>query len=372
MTLRIAIDASRTTAAQRTGTENYALRMIQALIKINDTRVDPFYFSLYFRDDPPPELFVTSAIADQVVIPLSRLWTHLRFATALLRTRPDITFVPAHSLPFIFPGKSIVTVHDLGYKYFPAAHPGVQRSYLDWTTRFSQARADIVLADSQATADDLSRFYGTSAGKIRVVYPGVDGANLKATSGDIESVREKFQLPVRYFLFIGTLQPRKNIQRLVQAFGNWQREYDDQETSLVLAGGKGWLFDESWLDGAQNVKLTGYVDEADKGGLLAGAIALVFPSLYEGFGFPAVEAMICGTPVIASNTSSLPELVGDAGLLVDPLSAAEIAEAMSRCSDDDALRQELIGRGRHRAKSFSWDATAESVLDAFEELGERA
>ena len=162
MTLRIAIDASRATAARRTGTENYALRLVQALIKINASRRDPFHFSLYFRNDPPPGLLVKSAQVDAFVIPFPRLWTHLRFATALWKIRPDITFVPAHSLPFIFPGKSIVTVHDLGYKHFPAAHPGPQRSYLDWTTRFSQARADIVLADSQATADDLSRFYGTS------------------------------------------------------------------------------------------------------------------------------------------------------------------------------------------------------------------
>ena len=111
----------------------------------------------------------------------------------------------------------------------------------------------------------------------------------------------------------------------------------DSDTALVLAGAKGWLFDDSWLEGADKVRITGYIDEADKGGLLAGAIALVFPSLYEGFGFPVLEAMHCGAPVIASSSSSLPELIGDAGLLVDPLNVAEIASAMSRCSEDETL-----------------------------------
>ena len=353
MPLRIAIDASRATRARPTGTEHYALRLIQSLIKANESRSEPCHLSLYFRDDPPADLFARSARVQEVVIPFPRLWTHLRWAAALWKSRPDITFVPAHTLPFFFPGIGVVTVHDLGYKHFPGAHTLRQRAYLHITTRYSQARAAMVLADSQATADDLSRFYGTPAEKICVIYPGVDGANLKSSAEDIEFVRAKYQLPRRYFIFLGTLQPRKNIQRLVQAFVRWQRERNEDEAALVLAGAKGWLFDEAWLEGASKVHVTGYIDKADKGGFLAGAIALVFPSLYEGFGLPVVEAMLCGAPVIASNTSSLPELIGDAGLLVDPLNVSEIEAAMSRCSDDEAFRQTLIKRGYRRAKRFS-------------------
>ena len=271
----------------------------------------------------------------QVVVPFRRAWTHLRFAYEIWKTRPDIIFVPAHTLPFVFPGKSIVTVHDLGYKYFPEAHPLRQHIYLDLTTRFSQGRATYILADSQATADDLGRFYGTPSDKIEVTYPGVDAQPLLDTMGDIEEVRQKYDLPERYFLFIGTLQPRKNIQRIVEAFAHWQHQHDNQNTALVLAGGKGWLFDESWTANVDNVILTGYIDEADKSSLLRGAIALVFPTLYEGFGFPVIEAMHSGTPVIASHRSSLPELVGDAGLLVDPEQVSEIASAMSQLSEND-------------------------------------
>ena len=368
MPFHIAIDASRSTSSRPTGTEHYSLRLIQALLAANESLRQPHRIALYLRDHPPAGLFADSAHVKQIVIPFPRLWTHLRFAAALWQSRPDITLVPAHTLPAVFPGRAIATVHDLGFKVFPAAHPPMQRAYLDATTRYSQARADIVLADSQATADDLRRYYGTNADKITVVYPGVDGDCLRATAADV-AARAKYELPERYFLFLGTLQPRKNIKRLVQAFARWQQEQDDDETALVLAGGVGWLFEDSWLEGARNVRLAGYIDEADKPGLLAGSIALVFPSLYEGFGFPAIEAMYAETPVIASETSSLGEIVADAGLLVDPLSVAEIAEAMSRCSADEALRRKLILRGRQRAERFTWAAAAEQVMQAIAALG---
>jgi glycosyltransferase involved in cell wall biosynthesis len=371
MPLQIAIDASRTTRAGPTGTERYALRLIQALIQANESRSEPFLLWLYFRDDPPADLFAESAYVKTIALKSPRLWTHLRWAAALWKAKPDISFVPAHTLPFFFPGKGILTVHDLGYKHFPDAHPVLQRRHLDITTRYSQARAALVLADSQATADDLRRFYSTPAEKIRIVYPGVDALDIKSATEAIDSVRTKYRLPRRYFVFIGTLQPRKNIRRLVQAFVRWQRERDSNEAALVLAGAKGWLFDETWLEGASNVYVTGYIDEADKGGLLTGSIGLIFPSLYEGFGFPVVEAMHCGTPVIASNTSSLPELVGGAGLMVNPLDVSEIAEAMRRCSEDEALRRQLVERGLQRAERFSWGAAAAQIMDAFDEVGKR-
>ena len=356
--MRIAIDASRTTVARVTGTEHYALRLIHTLIQQNSTH----HITLYFRDQPPPGLFPDTDHVVYRIIPLPRLWTHLRFALELWRNRPDITFVPAHTLPLVFPGRAIVTVHDLGFKYFPQAHPAGQRYYLDWTTRYSARRACVILADSQATANDLSRFYGLSSGKIRVVYPGIDTPHL----GDTDAIKQKYHLPERYFLFMGTLQPRKNIARIVRAFGQWQQINPDDDTGLVLAGGKGWLYDETWTTGVDGVSLPGYIDEADKGALYAGATALVFPTLYEGFGFPVLEAMHCGTAVIASNSSSLPELVGDAGLLVDPLDVDAISAAMDMISSDAGLRQQLRAKGQRQVAKFTWEAAAQAVLEAFE------
>ncbi len=366
--MRIAIDASRTTVARLTGTEHYALRLIQSLIHANHQLDKPHQFILYFRDAPSPDLFPQSDYVQQVVIPFARAWTHLRFAFEIWKTKPDVTFVPAHTLPFVFLGKSLLTVHDLGYKYFPDAHPTRQRQYLDLTTRYSQKRASHILADSQATAKDLTRFYNTPPDKIHVVYPGVDAKPLKDSLKNIDDIRSKYGLPERYFLFIGTLQPRKNIQRIVEAFAYWQHQHDNQDVALVLAGGRGWLFDDQWIEGIKNIILTGYIDEADKSTLLNGAIALVFPTLYEGFGFPVIEAMHCSTPVIASTTSSLPELVSDAGLLVDPEDVSAIAEAMTKYSDDEDFRQAMIAKGHQQAQHFTWDKTAMDTLNVFAKI----
>lgn len=357
--MHIAIDASRSTVQRVTGTEHYAIELIRALIRLNTRHT----LTLYFRDAPAPDLFPPSERVMQRVIPFRRAWTHARFAAALWVDRPDVTFVPAHTLPVVFPGRSVVTVHDMGYRYFPAAHKTISRLYLDMTTRYSARRATLVLADSQATAADLTRFYRTPPGKIRVVYPGVDAPMM----GDVVAVRHQYGLPERYFLYIGTLQPRKNIAGIVRAYTHWQAMNPGDSTGLVLAGGKGWLYDPAWTAGATNVHLPGYIDDADKGALLAGAVALVFPSLYEGFGFPVVEAMLCGTPVIASSTSSLPELAGKAGLLVDPQDTAAIAGAMTRLSADDSLRATLREQGYEQARQFTWERAAGQTLAALEQ-----
>lgn len=361
--LRIAIDASRTTVKQITGTEYYALELIRHLIRLNDQRENPHQLLLYFRDQPAENLFTPSRFVQQHVIPFSRMWTHLRFAAALLLERPDVTFVPAHTLPFLFPGRAVVTVHDLGFNYFPDAHPTRQRLYLDLTTRYSAWRATLVLADSKATAADLTHFYKTPTEKIRIVYPGVD----PPPAGVMAAVRRKYDLPEDYFLFIGSLHPRKNLPRLIEAYSRWKAAHPQDETGLVLAGGKAWLYDDSWTDGVKGIVTPGYIDEEDKGALYAGARALIFPSLYEGFGFPVVEAMHAGTPVIASGTSSLPELVGRGGLLIDPLDVNSILVAMDLLTWNRDLHWTIRSRAYAQVAKFSWFKAAEQVMTVLEE-----
>ncbi|MDX2140802.1 MAG: glycosyltransferase family 1 protein [Chloroflexota bacterium] len=355
--MRIAIDASRTTVARVTGTERYALELIRALIAQN-TQHD---LHLYFRDTPAPDLLPSSPRITPHVIPFRRAWTHARFAAALWTARPDLTFVPAHTLPFAFPGRAMVTVHDLGYRLFPQAHTWAGWAYLDATTRYSSARADIVLADSQATARDLARFYRTPEHKIHVVYPGVTAPVI----GDVAAVRAKYDLPQRYWLFVGTLQPRKNIAALVQGYARWRAQSGD-DAALVLAGGRGWLYDPAWTAGVDGVIETGYIDEADKGALYAGALGLLFPSLYEGFGFPVLEAMHCGTPVICSSSSSLPEVGGDAALYVplldDPAAMADALAAQMAQVVGTPMVSRLRERGRAQAAQFTWSRAAERVL----------
>jgi len=359
--MHVAVDASRTTVARRTGTERYALDLLRALL-VRDTANR---YSLYFRD-PPPDLLPGGPHITAHTIPLARVWTHTRFAAALWASRPDVTFVPAHTLPLFFPGPAVVTIHDLGYRFFPEAHTGWSRRYLEWSTRHSARRATIVLADSEATRRDLIALYGVPAEKVRVVYPGVDERLAPVTdAATLAAMRARYGLPDRYLLFLGTLQPRKNIQRLVRAYA--VAELHRRGIGLALAGGRGWLYDPAWTAGVPGVVETGYVADGDLAALYSGAEALVFPSLYEGFGFPVLEAMRCGTPVMASNTSSLPELAGDAALLVDPLDVTAMAATMLRLTTDAALRARLITAGKAQAARFTWDRAADAVLAALAE-----
>ncbi len=360
--MRIAIDASRTTLARRTGTERYALALLRALLAL-DT---PHQFSLYFRDQPAEGLLPAGPSIEQRVIHVPRLWTHTGFAAALWQTRPDVTFVPAHSLPAVFPGPAVVTVHDLGYHFFPEAHPGWPRRYLAWSTRYSARRARVILADSAATRRDLAVSYGVPSDKIRVVYPGVDETLSRVTDpAEMARVRRRYTLPEQYLFYVGTLQPRKNIARLAQAYrqsGVWA-----DGIGLVLAGARGWLYDPAWTAGVPGLIETGYVADKDMAALYSGALALVFPSLYEGFGFPVAEAMRCGTPVITSNTSSLPELAGEAALTVDPLDVAALADAIRRVTNDAALRARMVEMGYAHAAQFTWAAAARATLAALEQ-----
>lgn len=357
--MRVAVDASRTTIPQRTGTENYALQLIRHLLK-----ADQHHFTLYFRDEPPPDLFMSASTWTPRVIPWPRMWTHLRFATALWRSRPDVTFVPAHTLPRFFPGKAVVTVHDLGYLHFPDAHPEKERRYLDWSTAFSARRATLVVADSEATRHDLSHHYAIPLEKIYVVYPGCDEA--LGPVDDTDYVRAKYHLPAQYLFFLGTLQPRKNIARLVQAFGRWRDRTGKPDVYLVLGGKPGWLYQEAWTTGVENVLLTGYVADEDVPALYSGALGFVFPSLYEGFGFPVIEAMRCEIPVLCSNTSSLPELAGEAAILVDPLDVDAIAAGIDQLVNDTTLRAQLVEKGSIQATQFTWERAAQQTLAVLE------
>jgi glycosyltransferase involved in cell wall biosynthesis len=228
-----------------------------------------------------------------------------------------------------------------------------------------------VLADSEATRRDLGRSYGIAPEKVRVAYPGIDPTlTLMTDTGVLKSVREKYGLPPRYLFFIGSLRPRKNLTRLVEAFAKAQ----PPDTALVLAGKPGRAA-QDLIAQVERLDLPvifpGYVADADVAALYSAALALVFPSLYEGFGFPVAEAMRCGTPVICSNTSSLPEIAGDAALLVDPLDADAIAEAIRRVAGDSDLRASLSARGKARAARFTWEDAAHRTLTTLEEAARK-
>jgi glycosyltransferase involved in cell wall biosynthesis len=368
----IGIDASRAAVARRTGTENYSLHLICNLLDLGEGH----HFRLYFNQAPAPDLF--PAGAELRVTPLTRLWTHVSLAREMLSDPPDVLFVPSHVLPLVHPPRCVATVHDLGYHYHPEAHTLSQNLYLRWSTRHNARTANRVVVDSQATRRDLVQFYGIPEEKIVVVYPGRNERLIPVSDPSaLRAVRGKYGLTGAYLVYVGTLQPRKNLARLVEAYAKLLEASEEASSSklqLVLVGQKGWLADDLLsqvrkLGLGERVVLTGYVPDSDLPALLSGALAFVFPSLYEGFGLPLLEAMACGTPVVCSNTSSLPEVTGDAALLVDPLDTEALAEALSRITEEADLRTTLIERGFARIHDFSWRRAAEQVLDVLEAVG---
>jgi len=420
----IGIDASRAAIVQRTGTEVYSLHLIRGLLQIGTAH----RFRLYFNAPPPPGLFRDVPHCERRVMPFPRLWTHLRLSAEVGVHPPDVLFVPSHVLPLIHPRRSVVTVHDVGYRYYPAAHTAAQRRYLEWSTRYHARAAAHVLADSGATREDLCRFYGADPAQITVVYPGIDPALRPVQDpAQIAAVRRKYGIAQAYMLYVGTLQPRKNLVRLIEAYaqianrksqiangeigkwgngemekwgnqqmGKWAngqvadgqlerstRQLPNSQTpklpnpQLVLAGKRGWLYEEI-LARAQGLGLenrvifTGYVEDADLAALYSGARLFAMPSLYEGFCFPVLEAMACGVPVVCSNTSSLPEVVGDAALAFDPLDVDAIAAAMARALSDEEWRATLIAHGFERVERFTWERCARQTLDVLERVGSRS
>jgi glycosyltransferase involved in cell wall biosynthesis len=260
-----------------------------------------------------------------------------------------------------------VTIHDLGYVYFPSAHPDPARRYLAWSTRHSAKRATRIIVDSLATARDLAAHYGVSENRINLVYPGVDESLAPVSDPSrLKAVRARYNLPERYLLFIGTLQPRKNISRIVQAYARWQAKQAASDVALVLAGPQGWLYDPNWTAGVPGVILPGYIQDSDIAALYSGALGLVFPTLYEGFGFPVLEAMRCGTPVITSTSSSLPEVAGNAALMVNPRDTDAVADAIDRIVKDQPLRADLVRKGFEQAQQFTWQHAAEQTLQVLE------
>ena len=364
----IGIDASRATTAQRTGTEAYAWQLIRALLPT--TAVVGHEIVLYVNQSPPDDWFPPADHVTVRHIPFPRLWTHLRLAAELHLRPPDVFFTPAHVIPLTYFRPSVATVHDLGYRYFPEAHTRQQVAHLRWSTRHNAQRARLVLADSEATKQDLQTFDQIDPAKIRVVYPAVDPQLAQDLAQPAPPLPEGLCSP--YLLFISTLQPRKNIIRILQAFTAVSPHIPHQ---LVLAGKLGWQSAplRSALDNLptavrKRVLLTGFVPDAQKAHLIAGADVLLYPSLHEGFGFPLLEGNVCGTAVLASTSSSLPELAGDgAALLVNPLDTVAIATAMRQLATDEALRQTLVQRGYENVRRFQWETTAAQTLAVLEE-----
>ncbi len=303
---------------------------------------------------------------------LNVVWHRLRLPLPVeLATGPlDVFHSPDFTLPPVRGARTILTVHDLSFMRVPECSDPALRSYLMQAVPASVRRADLVLADSESTRADLIELLRTDPDRVEVLHCGVESRFQRVQDARVlQAVRVRYHLPERFMLALGTLQPRKNLERLVEAYALTRGVIGD-EVKLVVAGGTGWMhegilarMEQLGVDHA--VCLPGYVEDEDLPALYSLADLFVFPSLYEGFGLPPLEAMACGTPVVTSNVSSLPEVVGDAALTVDPLDVTALAQAMRRVLDDAALRAELVQRGIARAQQFTWSRAARKLLDVY-------
>jgi glycosyltransferase involved in cell wall biosynthesis len=369
--MRVAIDARAAIAADRTGVGYYTRHLVRRLPMVDpSTEYIAWYLNAggflrrrrFFSDVRAPNLSERGTPIPAAVF--NRLVSRFDLPRLEWFVRSDVVFGPNFVPPPTRADRVVVTVHDLGFRLLPDTAPHAVPWWLRGLERTLGVAASVIVP-SNATRRDVEELYGVEPGRVEVIPLGVDTDLFHPPrEEDVRSVRRSFGIEGPYVVFLG-LERRKNLSTLLEAF----RELPDAiRPTLVLVGGVPW--DPAGLDPVANVLastpaeirrrivLTGYVSDATKISLLGGAELLAYPSLYEGFGLPALEAMACGTPVLASNVAAVPELVGDAAVLVDPTDAGAIAAGLESLLSDDELRARLSSAGRARAAGFTWDAMA--------------
>lgn len=354
--MTIGIDTSRTTKERLTGTEYYSVEIIKALSRLD---LDNQYI-LYAQKDPSARLGQLGDNFSTKIMPFPKFWSQIRLSLEMIKKSPDVLFVPSHTVPIIHPKNTVVTLHDLGFKHFPELYSPTELFYHNWGMNFAANHAVEIIAPSEFTKKDLIKTYGIEPSRIHVVWHGFDKDLFKPN----KNIKRK-----PYILFIGRLEEKKNILGMIRAYALLRKEKRITH-QLVLAGAPGFGYEnivkeiESLPKNiAQDIVLTGYISQAEYIRRLQEAEIFLFTTFFEGFGMPLVEAMACETPIVASNTTSMPEIAGNAALFVDPNKPLEIAAALSKLINSEKLRSELSYRGRMRARQFSWDRAGRETLE---------
>ncbi len=352
------------------GVERYVYHFVKTLLKLDESNE----FVLFFHSDMSPEtIHKVRAGNDRVkIVKLFRssskiplLENHIRFSMLLNTAKLDLAIFPANVMPLFYFKKSILVVHDLAIYLHPEWFPERQWFSTKILVPLSLKKAKTVVAISHNTKDDLISLFKVDPEKIRVIYPGVI-VKENYIEDENKKVLEKFNILTNYVLYLGTIEPRKNIKNLIKAFTNYLFENEESKVSLVLAGIKGWKFQPifKFLNESNQrftqaqIKYIGKVSNRERNILLKNSSVFVFPSRYEGFGFPILEAMALRVPVITGNNSSLKEIAGTGeAILVDPEDPGEIKSALKTILQDKLVRQGLVQKGEARSEQFKWETT---------------
>lgn len=357
------------------GVSRFTARLIDAVLKADDAH----RYSVFLNDSvrEPPFRTRPGVRLRRTRLPTSRtwvriLWEHLVAPGHLAMAGADVVHSFLNVTPLAAPGRHVVVVHDLSFLRAPETHPTHRRWYLHAATRLSSRRAGAVLADSKSTRRDLIELFGVRPDKISVVYAGAEPQFHPRPEAEVEAFCAAHGVRRPFVLSVGTIEPRKNVDVLIRAFARLRRE-GRYAGSLVIVGGRGWMGVDvpDLIQAAQVVdhaQWLGYVDQRELPFWYSAADLLVYPSSYEGFGMPPLEAMASGTPVITSNRSSLPEVVGDAGITVEPRNEAALADAMARVLQSPERRDAMRARGLVQARRFSWQSAAETCLNAYQSV----
>ncbi|MBI5530876.1 MAG: glycosyltransferase family 4 protein [Candidatus Doudnabacteria bacterium] len=356
--MTIGIEAERANNPFKTGVEHYAKQLILHLAELDKEN----NYILYLRTRPETWFFELPKNFTVKVLPFPLFWTQLRLSWEMFWHPVDVLFIPASAMPLIHPKNSITTIHDLAWKFYPESFTWFNRNFLEFSTRFAVKTAKNIIAVSQSTKNDLVKFYKIPPEKITVVLHGYEESKhheVFSGEGEIKN------LPEKYVLFLSTLQPRKNLEGLIDAFALLKQEHPELPHKLVVVGRPGWKF-ESILDKINRHKdfvvYLNYLSDSDRLEVLAKAEILVQPSFYEGFGMQILEAFSLRVPVATSNVSSMPEVAAEAAMYFDPHNPKDIKNSLKMMLMDKSLRDSLIAKGSERLKGFSWRKCAQETL----------
>jgi glycosyltransferase involved in cell wall biosynthesis len=374
--VHIAIDA-HSVGAQLAGNETYAVNLIEALAEIDQSN----QYTLYITKQSAVDRFTNRWSNFQVKrtlphTPIVRI--PLTLSIELRKNRVDVLHVQ-YTAPPRTPCALVATIHDLSFEHLPETFKRRSRAQLRFTVRRTARKAAQILTLSEYSRDDIIKTYGLDPERVFVTPPAAP-ANFAPVTNETElrRIRTSYGIERDYILALGSIQPRKNLVRLINAYGTLSRVRTNlPPPQLVLAGTRGWL-EAATMRAAEQSKargdilLIGYVPDSDLPALYSGAMCFAYPSYFEGFGLPVLEAMQCGSPVIAGNRTSLPEAAGDAAVLFDPFDESAIANALMRVIEDPNYRAELRVKGLQRAAGFSWRTTAKMTLEAYERAARAA